>query len=280
LHLLLYKDIVANAVAEDLGFGDNTTDNIFGAEKGKAEIVAKEAGIVAGLPVCKEVFAQVDKTVQFYSDLNDGDSFEPGDRLALLTGQIEGILSAERVALNFLQRISGIASATRLAVEAVQGTKAVIVDTRKTTPGLRVLEKYAVRMGGGKNHRFNLSDMVMIKDNHIRGAGSIAEAVARIKLRAGIATKIEVEAATIEDVEEALYCSVDIIMLDNMSTDKIAEAVKMINGRALVEASGGIGYSRLEEVASAGVDFISLGYLTHSCRALDLSLNIIEIDGR
>ncbi|MBS3948423.1 MAG: carboxylating nicotinate-nucleotide diphosphorylase [Dethiobacter sp.] len=275
MHRLLYKEIVAAAIAEDLGTGDRTTESIFAQETGEAEIIAREEGLVAGLPVAKEVFAQVDERIRFAACLCDGDRLRPGDRLALLQGPVCGILTGERVALNFLQRLSGVATATSRAVESVRGTGARIVDTRKTTPGLRVLEKYAVRTGGGGNHRFNLSDMILIKDNHIRCAGSIAEAVARVRRYCSFSAKIEVEAANLQDVQEALASGVEIIMLDNMTTEMMREAVRMIDGRALVEASGGITPERIREVAATGADLISLGYLTHSTCSLDLSLKSI-----
>ncbi|MEW5920060.1 MAG: carboxylating nicotinate-nucleotide diphosphorylase [Bacillota bacterium] len=274
MHRLVYKDIVANALAEDLGSGDWTTSSIFTGEEGKAFIVAKEAGVLAGLPVAEEVFAQIDTRVHFMSNFQDGSKINDGDYVATLEGPVAGILMGERVALNFLQRMSGIATATRSAVESVHGAKAKITDTRKTAPGLRLLDKYAVRVGGGVNHRFNLADMVLIKDNHIRGAGSIREAVARVRRHCGFPVKIEVETKTLDEVREAVACGVEIIMLDNMTTNRMAEAVSLIAGRALVEASGGISGERLPEVAATGVDLISLGYLTNSNRVLDLSLKL------
>lgn len=273
---LIYKEIVAAALREDLGFGDRTTESIFtDHQKGEGFLVTRDAGIVAGLPVAAEVFAQVDGEVRFQTHLKDGDQIKPGDRLAFLEGPLAGILTGERVALNFLQRMSGIATATRDAVESVAGYGVRVADTRKTTPGLRVLEKYAVRIGGGENHRFNLSDMVLIKDNHIRGAGSIGEAVRRVRDRCGFPVKIEVETTDLEKVKEALGCGVDVIMLDNMPAGRMMEAVRLINKSAVVEASGGITRESLVEVAAAGVDLISLGYLTHSSRALDFSLQIM-----
>ncbi|MEW5921882.1 MAG: carboxylating nicotinate-nucleotide diphosphorylase [Bacillota bacterium] len=264
MHRLVYKDIVANALAEDLGSGDWTTSSIFNGEEGKALIIAKEAGVLAGLPVAEEVFAQVDARLHFMTNYQDGSKINDGDCVAILEGPVAGILMGERTALNFLQRMSGIATATRAVVASVHGTGAKISDTRKTAPGLRLLDKYAVRVGGGVNHRFNLADMVLIKDNHISGAGSIGEAVARVRRHCGFPVKIEVETKTLEEVGEALACSVDIIMLDNMTTGRMAEAVSLIAGRALVEASGGISRERLPEVAATGVDIISLGYLTNS----------------
>ncbi|NLJ56533.1 MAG: carboxylating nicotinate-nucleotide diphosphorylase [Firmicutes bacterium] len=269
-----YKNIVAAALAEDVGFGDRTTASIFTAQEGEGFIVTREAGVVAGLQVAAEVFAQVNPEVHFQTELADGDSIEPGDKLAFLAGPLAGILTGERVALNFLQRLSGIATATRDAVERVAGSGATVTDTRKTTPGLRVLEKYAVRAGGGENHRFNLFDMVLIKDNHIRGAGSISAAVRRVKQRCGFTVKIEVEAGTLKEVQEALQCGVDVIMLDNMRTEEMSAAVHLINKKALVEASGGITREKLAAVASTGVDLISLGYLTYAAGALDFALQI------
>jgi nicotinate-nucleotide pyrophosphorylase (carboxylating) len=275
LHRLLYKGIVAAALAEDLGSGDRTTDSVLLDETGKAEIIAREEGIVAGLAVAREVFAQIDGRIQFKALLRDGERLRQDDRLVLLHGPLAGILTGERVALNFLQHMSGVASATSRAVESIRGTAARIVDTRKTTPGLRILEKYAVRIGGGENHRFNLSDMVLIKDNHIRCAGSITEAVARVRRRCGFTVKIEVETTTLQEVHEALMSGVEGIMLDNMTPEIMREAVRLIDGRALVEASGGITPDRIKDVAATGVDLLSLGYLTHSVRSLDLSLEVI-----
>lgn len=271
---IMYRDIVARALAEDMGSGDCTTESIFAGEEGRACIVAKDAGILAGLPVAAEVFAQVDSKIFFRSTFKDGDRIEAGHHVAMLEGPLTGILMGERVALNFLQRLSGIATATRAAVEKIAGTRAKITDTRKTTPGLRLLEKYAVHVGGGVNHRLSLADMVLIKDNHIRGAGSIREAVSRVRRHAGFPLKIEVEVETLEEVQEALECGVDIIMLDNMPLNRMAEAIRLINGRALVEASGGLTLELLPKVAATGVDLISLGYLTHSSPPLDFSLNL------
>ena len=272
MHPLQYRTIVANALAEDLSFGDRTTDSIFRDEKVTAMIKTRENVVVCGLSVAKEVFSLLDKRVKYTPHFRDGDAISSGDCLVHLEGPVAAILKGERTALNFLQRMCGISTATRSAVRKVSGTKARIVDTRKTTPGLRILEKYAVRMGGGENHRFNLGDMVLIKDNHIKGAGSIGEAVSRVRDNAGFSAKIEVEVNTLEAVREALECGVEVIMLDNMFTILMVEAVKIVAGRALVEASGGISEGKLKEIAATGVDLISLGYLTHGYRSLDLSL--------
>lgn len=271
----LIKEIVAGAIAEDLGWGDITTDSIFSAEEGQAVLVAREKGIIAGLEVAREVFRQVDPRSGYTTELQDGDVISAGAELVKLEGPVAGILKGERVALNFLQRMSGIATATGEAVEAVRGTGARIADTRKTTPGLRILEKHAVCMGGGENHRFNLSDMALIKDNHIRRAGSIRKAVEKVKERSGFTVKIEVEVENLEELQEALASGVDIIMLDNMPVPQMAEAVQLINHRALCEASGGITRDKLLEVAQTGVDLISLGYLTGGSHKLDLALDII-----
>lgn len=274
MHPLQFKEIIKAALFEDLSLGDKTTDSIFSDESGKAEIISRENGIIAGLPVAAEVFAQVGGA-RFMAHVKDGDSIKPGDCIATIEGYVSSILKGERTALNFLQRLSGIATQTAAAVELVAGTGTRIVDTRKTTPGLRILEKYAVRIGGGENHRFNLGDMVMIKDNHIKGAGSITEAVDRVRKSVGFPVKIEVEAASLSDVDEALTCRVDVIMLDNMPVTDMAAAVALVGGAALTEASGGITESQLKEVAKTGVDLISLGYLTHSYRSFDLSLLLL-----
>ncbi len=272
MHPLQYRTIVAYALAEDLSLGDRTTDSIFRDEKVTAMIKTRENGVVCGLSVAKEIFSLLDKRVTYTPYFRDGDAISSGDCLVRLEGPVAAILKGERTALNFLQRMCGISTATRSSVQKVSGTKARIVDTRKTTPGLRILEKYAVRMGGGENHRFNLGDMVLIKDNHIKGAGSIGEAVSRVRANAGFSAKIEVEVNTLEEVHEALECGVEVIMLDNMPTVLMVEAVEIVAGRALVEASGGISEGKLKEVAETGVDLISLGYLTHGYRSLDLSL--------
>lgn len=269
----LLQDIVARALAEDLASGDLTTRLLFPkAVKAKAVIQAKEEGIIGGLPVAKVVFKQVDPRLRFRPIVQDGDRVKPGMIVAHLHGDGRSILKGERVALNFIQRLSGIATLTARFVEAVKGTKAKILDTRKTTPGLRSLEKYAVRMGGGKNHRMNLSDGILIKDNHIALAGSLKKAVQLAKKTAPRGSKIEVEATNLREVEEAASAKADTILLDNMTVSQLKEAVNRINGCALTEASGGINLKNVREIASTGIDFISIGALTHSAPALDLSL--------
>ena len=245
-------------------------------------MLAKEAGVLAGIGVVAETFAQVDPSVRVEPVVADGEPIGPGQTLARLSGSAASILKGERVALNLLQRLSGIASLTRRYVEAVAGTGAVVVDTRKTTPGLRALEKYAVRVGGGQNHRTNLADGVLIKDNHLAAVRSeghgIAEAIRRARAAAPHTVKIEVEVTSLAEVEEALPGRPDIILLDNMSPELMARAVKLVAGRALTEASGGITLATVRAAAEAGVDLISVGALTHSATALDLSLEL-SLDG-
>lgn len=267
------KPIVSRALAEDIGEGDVTTLCTVPLEASlEGQFMAKEAGVVAGLAVAQLTFALVDERVQFTPCVRDGDYVEPGQVLATVRGPGRALLSGERVALNFLQRMSGIASLTRRFVEAVQGTGAVILDTRKTVPGLRPLDKWAVRLGGGGNHRFGLYDMVLIKENHIAAVGSISETVARV--RAGDAQKrpIEVEVRTLTELKEALTLNVDRILLDNMSLEEMRQAVQLARGRTPLEASGNMSLGRVAEVAATGVDYISVGALTHSVKALDISL--------
>ncbi|MEJ8546206.1 carboxylating nicotinate-nucleotide diphosphorylase [Brevibacillus borstelensis] len=260
---------------EDIGFGDVTTmSTIPETEAGTGILYAKEAGIIAGLSVAELVFATVDPALSFTSRVQEGARVEVGEQVAEVSGSVRSILSGERLALNLLQRMSGIATRTRQYADAVAGTKARVVDTRKTTPGLRMLEKYAVRIGGGHNHRYALYDAVMIKDNHIKGAGGIAQAVAAARAAIPHTMKIEVEAESLEQVQEALDAGADIIMLDNMPNDRMREAVAMIGGRAVVEASGGVTLETIGGIAQTGVDVISVGALTHSVKALDISLDL------
>jgi nicotinate-nucleotide pyrophosphorylase (carboxylating) len=270
------KRLIRNALDEDIGSGDVTTSAVLiGNEDGLARAETKEDIVVAGIEVFREVFFLVDSDLRFASSFNDGSEAKKGEVLAEISGCMKNILMAERVALNFLQRMCGIASMTRRFVEKVNGTKAKIIDTRKTTPCLRDLEKYAVRMGGGFNHRFGLYGGVLIKDNHIRAAGSILNAVKGVRNRVPPTLKVEVEVKSIEEIKEAILADVDIIMLDNMDTEKMKRAVTIINGKALVEASGNVTLSRVREIAETGVDFISVGALTHSASAADISLNMV-----
>lgn len=270
---LVIDPIIENALCEDIGTGDITTESaVAPATKMRGRLLAKESGRVCGLPVFCRVFSLLDASIDIKLNIREGDDVQKGDVIAVITGPARPVLSGERVALNFLQRLSGIATRTAQAVEEIAGTRARITDTRKTTPGLRILEKYAVRVGGGCNHRFNLSDGILIKDNHIRAAGSISAAVAAARANAPHTLKIEVEVENSLMIDEALSCGADVIMLDNMDVPAIAEAVRQIAGRALIEVSGNMGERELRPVAAAGVDLISIGALTHTVRAMDLSL--------
>ena len=266
--------IVANALREDLGSGDVTSVPIIPADRRlQGAFLVKASGIVAGLGVVAEVFRQVDATIVFTALAADGDAIQPGDTVATVAGAGPGILIAERTALNFLQRMSGIATMAHTYQVAVAGTRARILDTRKTAPGLRPLDKLAVRLGGAHNHRTGLYDMVLIKDNHIEAAGGITAAVARVRA-AGIALPIEVEVTNLAQLDEALALDVERIMLDNMDLEQMRAAVKRTAGRVELEASGGITLGTVAAVAATGVDCISVGALTHSVQALDISLEI------
>ncbi len=268
--------IIDNALNEDMGTGDITTDTIFPSDLTcEAKIVAKEKGIVAGINVAQRVFEKLDRNATFSFIKNDGDNVLPGDELFRINATVRAVLSGERLALNLLQRMSGIATTTSKYVEILKGTHTKILDTRKTAPGLRVLDKYSVLAGGGHNHRFGLYDAVLIKDNHINFAGSITKAVETIRAQYGHKYKIEVETSNLDQVREALESGAEIIMLDNMSVSMMKEAVSLINGRALSEASGGIILETLPDIEETGVDYISVGALTHSSAALDISLYMV-----
>ena len=268
--------ILKSALAEDVGSGDVTSlSTVPPGRTISGRYIAKEDGVLCGLEVVARAFALLDASIAFTALAADGDRVRKGDVIATVSGDARAILAGERVGLNLLQHMSGVATQTARAVAAVAGTGAKIVDTRKTTPGLRVLDKYAVRMGGGGNHRFNLADGVLIKDNHIVAAGGIAAAVAAARERAPHSLKIEVEVETLEQLREALEAGADIIMLDNMPTETMREAVRLVAGRALTEASGNMGDktdAELRAVAETGVDLISIGALTLSVKALDISL--------
>jgi nicotinate-nucleotide pyrophosphorylase (carboxylating) len=273
------EQAVGSALAEDLASGDITTDLLVPSElEGKASILVKRNGVLAGMDVAKEVFRQVDPSLHFKALVRDGAKVRKGDVVATVEGKVASILRAERTALNFLQHLSGIATETARYVDAVLGTKAIITDTRKTIPGLRLLEKYAVRAGGGRNHRLNLGDGVLIKDNHLaalRSSGvGLGEAVKQARERVPRTMKIEVEVESIEQAREALSAGADIIMLDNMNLKDMRRVVELVQGRALLEASGGITLDNVRSVAEAGVDLISVGALTHSAKALDISLEV------
>lgn len=275
LNPIYVDDIIKTALLEDISYVDVSGAYVFTpAHTSRGQIVAKAAGVVCGLAVFARVFSLLDSAVEVHLCLQDGDTVSPGDKLATLCGPTASLLRGERVALNFLQHMSGIATATRAACAAVAGTGAAITDTRKTLPGLRPLQKYAVVCGGGKNHRYNLSDAVMLKDNHIDAAGSITAAVKAVRAKAGHMCKLEVETRTLDEVREALAAGADVIMLDNMGTEEMAEAVAIVDGRALLEASGNITLATLGTVAATGVDIISMGALTHSVQAFDISMRL------
>lgn len=274
----MFDDIIRLALQEDIGRQDITTANLIPADQqGRGVFVAKDSGIIAGVEVCREVFHHLDPTVACRVFTADGQTIEAGEQIAEVTGPTGSLLSGERVALNLLQRLSGIATNTRNMAERIKSYKTKIIDTRKTTPGLRELEKYAVRVGGGHNHRFGLYDGVLIKDNHIVAGGGIINAVKTLRQRVPITIRIEVEVETLQQLELALQAGADIIMLDNMETATMRTAVEIVAGRALLEASGGITPDRLEEIAQTGVDYISVGSLTHSVKSLDISFNLLEV---
>jgi nicotinate-nucleotide pyrophosphorylase (carboxylating) len=267
--------IVQNALAEDVGSGDVTSQWILPPEmRVHGHFLAKAQGVLAGLEVVRQVFQQVDERITFQPRVKDGDTISKGDFVAVVEGPAASILTAERTALNFLQRMSGIATLTRRYVEAVAGTKAVILDTRKTAPGLRLLDKWAVRLGGGQNHRLGLYDMVLIKDNHIAAAGGNTQAVERVRQRNQQGLAVEVEVKNLAELEEALALNVDRIMLDNMNLDEMRRAMEMTAGRVPLEASGNVTLENVAAIATTGVDYISVGALTHSVKALDISLEI------
>ena len=274
----LLRDQIQTFLAEDIGRGDLTSESIFsGDEKGSALFVAREECIVVGAgTVAAEVFRQVNPEVEVTDCVEDGCRVSAGKEILRVHGPVVDLLKAERVALNLVQRLCGIATLTSRFVEKVAGTKARITDTRKTTPGMRMLEKYAVQAGGGSNHRFNLTDGVLIKDNHIAACGSIASAVERCRARVPHTIRIEVETDTLKQVEECVECGVDIIMLDNMDTDTMTKAVRMIGDKALIEASGGVNLETVAAIAAVGVDIISVGALTHSAASCDIGMDWLE----
>lgn len=268
-------NIILTALREDMLFGDITTQSIIDKTSvSTAVIIAKQTGIIAGLEIAERTFKLVESDISFEKKAEDGQRVECGQTVVQIKGSTAALLKAERTALNFLQRLSGIAAKTNEFCEKVKGLPVKIVDTRKTTPGLRLLEKYAVKAGGGSNHRFSLSDGVLIKENHIKAAGGIANAVNLAKQNVPHTAKIEIETETLKQVKEALESGADIIMLDNMDIQTMKKAVEMINKKALVEASGNISLDNVYEVAKTGVDIISIGALTHSIQTLDLSMKI------
>lgn len=275
---LVADDIIRFALREDMNAGDLSTESVC-PERREAEVqlIAKAEGVIAGLDVFERAFTLLDPRTSFDARVADGDAVEPGQLLGIVRGDARVLLSGERVALNFLQRMSGIATYTRRMAAALEGTKTRLVDTRKTTPCLRIFEKAAVEAGGGANHRYNLSQAVMLKDNHIDAAGGIAAAVAGARAHAPFVCTVEVECEDLDMVREALEAGADIIMLDNLTHEQMAEAVALIDGRAKVEASGNVDAGNIRALADLGVDFISSGALTHSAPILDLSLKHLRM---
>jgi nicotinate-nucleotide pyrophosphorylase (carboxylating) len=277
---LMYEPLVRTALLEDLGrAGDITADAIVPADKTASLVLrARQPGVVAGLDIARTAFHLVNPAIRLTAERPDGSVVAPGDVIAAIEGPARGLLTGERTALNFLCHLSGVATATAALVSAVQGTKARIVCTRKTTPGLRTLEKYAVRAGGGSNHRFGLDDAILIKDNHIAFAGGVRTAIERARAHAGHLLKIEVEVDTLIQLEQALAIGVDAVLLDNMTVEELRKAVAMADGRAITEASGRITAETARAIAATGVDLISAGWLTHSSAALDIGLDYLGLN--
>ncbi|KXZ40777.1 nicotinate-nucleotide pyrophosphorylase [carboxylating] [Alkalithermobacter thermoalcaliphilus JW-YL-7 = DSM 7308] len=275
LNNFIVDEIIKKALIEDIHYVDITTDNLIDEEcKSYAYILAKEEGVLCGIQIAKRVFEIIDEKVEFHVLHNDSDHIKKGDIIAKLYGSTRSLLKGERLALNILQRLSGIATKTNKIVNLVKDYKVRIVDTRKTTPNLRALEKYAVKVGGGYNHRYNLSESVMIKDNHIKAVGSITMAVDKIKSKIGHTIKVEIEVKNIDEFKEAISTDVDIIMLDNMNIEDIKECVKLNKRRCVLEVSGNITEDTVLNVAKTGIDVISIGELTHSVKSLDISMKI------
>lgn len=275
LNKIYVDNLIKTALLEDINYCDVTTDYLIPAEQmGKGKLVAKAEGILCGVEVAARVFELIDSDIKIKILIKDGESVKYGDELMRLEGRTASLLKGERTALNLIQHMSGIATAANQATKLVEGTNASIADTRKTLPGMRPLQKYAVMTGGAKNHRYNLSDAAMLKDNHIDAAGGITAAVTALRKKIGHMTKIEVETRNLDELKEALAVGADIIMLDNMSPELMKEAVAITNGRAVLEASGGITNETLRAVAESGVDIISIGALTHSVKAFDISMYI------
>ncbi len=266
-------DLIKTALSEDINYIDSTTDLLIDENSySSAYLIAKDDGVLCGAEVAARVFTLLDPEIDVKFLVNEGSRISRGQKIATIDGRTRPMLKAERTALNLLQHMSGIASYTRKCVDAIEGTKASIADTRKTLPGLRPIQKYAVTVGGGRNHRYNLTDAAMLKDNHIDAYGSITGAVNALRSKAGHMLQIEVEARTIEDVKEALACGVNVIMLDNMSPAEMKQACELVDGKSKTEASGNVTLDNIREVAESGVDIISLGALTHSVKAFDISM--------
>ncbi|WP_294777545.1 carboxylating nicotinate-nucleotide diphosphorylase [uncultured Eubacterium sp.] len=273
-------DYIINTLKEDITSEDVSTNAVMPENKqGKADLICKQDGIVCGLDVFERTFKILDDTSRFEANFKDGDFVKKGDLIGVIYGDVKAILSGERTALNYLQRMSGIATMTREYVNELKGYKTVLLDTRKTTPNMRPFEKHAVKVGGATNHRYNLSDGVLLKDNHIGAAGSVTKAIEMAKAYAPFVRKIEIETETLEQVKEALDAGADIIMLDNMDNDTMRKAVEMIGDKAQTECSGNVTKERLKEIAEIGVDFVSCGALTHSAMIMDVSLkNLTTIE--
>ncbi|MGN0531445.1 MAG: carboxylating nicotinate-nucleotide diphosphorylase [Eubacterium sp.] len=273
-------DYILNTLREDITSEDVSTNAVMPQDKqGRADLICKQDGIICGLDVFERTFRLLDSTSRFERNFNDGDRVKKGDLLGVIYGDVKAILSGERTGLNYLQRMSGIATMTREYMDELEGYDTVLLDTRKTTPNMRPFEKEAVRVGGATNHRYNLSDGVLLKDNHIGAAGSVTNAIKMAKAYAPFVRKIEIETETLEQVQEAIDAGADIIMLDNMDNDTMRKAVAMIDGRAQTECSGNVTKARLKEIAEIGVDFVSCGALTHSAPIMDVSLkNLTVID--
>lgn len=275
--LLAADKFIKMALEEDINSEDVTTNSVMPHyQKGQVELICKEDGIIAGLQVFQRVFQFLDPKTEIVFDVQDGEAVHKGQHMATVVGDIRVLLSGERTALNYLQRMSGIATYTSKVAKLLEGTNTTLLDTRKTTPCMRIFEKYAVTVGGGSNHRYNLSDGVLLKDNHIDAAGSVRAAVLAAKAYAPFVRKIEVETESLEQVQEALDAGADIIMLDNMTPDMMAEAVKLIAGRAKTECSGNITKENIEKITAIGVDYVSSGALTHSAPILDISLKHLK----
>jgi nicotinate-nucleotide pyrophosphorylase (carboxylating) len=273
-------DYILNTLKEDITSEDVTTNAVMPVDKqGKADLICKQDGIICGLDIFKRTFELLDDTSRFEANFKDGDEVHKGDLLGVIYGDIKAILSGERTALNYLQRMSGIATITKEYMKELEGYSTTLLDTRKTTPNMRPFEKYAVTVGGATNHRYNLSDGVLLKDNHIGAAGSITKAIQMAKAYAPFVRKIEIETETLEQVKEALEAGADIIMLDNMDNETMRKAVELIDGKAQTECSGNVTKERLKEIAEVGVDFVSCGALTHSAPIMDVSLkNLTPIE--
>lgn len=277
LNFLVIDKIIKDALVEDMPYGDVTTQLLIPQESiSSAVFLSKENGILCGIDVAKRVFEILDSNIKFEKLKTDGDYIQKGDVLAKIQGNTRAILMGERLALNLLQRMSGIATFTNMLAQKIKGYKATVTDTRKTIPLLRMLDKYAVFVGGGKNHRYSLSDAVLIKDNHIKAIGSITEAVKRAKENVPHTMKVEVEVRNMQEFEEALLSGADIIMLDHFTVDEMKKAVEKAKGRVLIEASGNINIDNIEEIAKTGVDIISVGSITHSVKSLDISLDFVD----